>query len=314
MKHILEAQQWSRADLENIFSAADGMRWRLETRVSRIKLLESLQGYNAFVWFYEASTRTRASFELGAKQLGMITVCTDNAGKFSSAVKGETLEDAMKVLCCLGANVIVLRHSETGSAKKAAAVCENYGVSLINAGDGTGQHPTQALLDVYTIQKEMGYIDGLTVVMGGDLLRGRTVRSLSYLLTKFKDVRMIFVSPPELAMGKDILEHLDEHHVRYEQVHSLDGVLEQADVVYWTRAQKERPVEVSGGVPDMDMFRIGLPEMARLKSTARVMHPLPRVGEISPEIDGDPRAIYFGQVTNGLLVRMVLLEDILLGG
>jgi len=318
MRHIVEAQQWSRADMELLFQEADEIRLRYLDPSRRNTLYDLLPRRLMYSVFYEPSTRTRFSFETAAVRLGMSVVTTENAKEFSSAVKGETLQDSIRVLCGYHPDVIVLRHDETGAAKIAASICEEFGVSLINAGDGTGQHPTQALLDIYTAYKEMGRIDGLTVVMGGDLRHGRTVRSLSYLLTKFKDVRMIFVSPRQLAIGKDILAHLDEHQVKHEQVQSLDGVIEQADLVYWTRTQKERHDKNKKGkkkkrlrLPNLRKYRIGPAEMLRFKETSRLLHPMPKVGEILPEVDQDPRLACFRQSENGLYIRMAVLIRLL---
>lgn len=325
-KSIVESQQWSREDLEHLFQLSDNMRHQCGSGGGRtISLKRTLYGYTMYYLFYEPSTRTRFSFQAAAINLGMDVIGSDNAGEFSSAVKGETLEHSIRVTVGYGAHVIVLRHPQVGAAQRAAAVCREYNVSLINAGDGTGQHPTQALLDVYTIQREMGHVDSLTVVIGGDLAHGRTAKSLSYLLSKFKDIRIIFVSPPQLAMSQEILDHLDKHHVYYEQAHSLRDVLRKADVVYWTRIQKERhAVALSKKVrkskaADPETFQIGLSQMGDLKATARLMHPLPIArnpdgtgGEILAEVDDHPKAAYFRQASSGLYVRMALLNDIMI--
>ena len=239
---------------------------------------------------------------LGGRAMG-----TDNAREFSSAAKGETLEDSIRIVAGYS-DVIVLRHHEQGAARRAAAVSE---VPVINAGDGKGQHPTQALLDLYTIQDELGRVDGVRVAMVGDLANGRTVRSLAYLLSKYRDVSISFVAPPEVAMGNDIKEHLDEHGVHWQEVSDLDAVLPEVDVVYQTRIQRERFDDDVTYQAVKGVYRIGLEQMDRLSPGAILMHPLPRVDEIAPEVDADPRAAYFRQARNGVQIRMALLDMVL---
>ncbi|HUI41019.1 MAG TPA: aspartate carbamoyltransferase, partial [Terriglobia bacterium] len=251
---------------------------------------------------------TRFSFETAMLRLGGRVISTENAAEFSSVSKGETLEDTVRILNGY-ADVIVLRHSEVGAALRAARVSR---VPVINAGDGVGQHPTQALLDLYTIKKEIGHVDGLQIAMVGDLAQGRTVRSLAYLLGKFDNVRMWFVAPPLLRMKDDILTHLREHGVRYEEESSLEKVLPQVDVVYQTRIQKER---FGDRIADYERCRglyvISRSSLSLMRPGAVVMHPLPRIDEISAEVDEDPRAAYFRQAENGLYMRMALLTLVL---
>src|SRR5215472_9151992 len=215
LRHVIESQQFSRRLLDELFERADEMRADPHRAAGR------LQGRIMAALFYEPSTRTRLSFESAMLRLGGRTMGTDNAREFSSAAKGETLEDTIRIVSGY-ADVIVLRHSEEGAAKRAAAVSD---VPVINAGDGPGQHPTQALLDLYTIRAELARIDGVRVAMVGDLANGRTVRSLAYLLSKFKDVKLWFVAPPQVAMRDDLKAHLDEHHVQWTEAQDLDAVL-----------------------------------------------------------------------------------------
>jgi len=257
--------------------------------------------------FYEPSTRTRLSFEAAMLRLGGQTMGTDNAREFSSASKGETLEDSIRIVSGY-ADVIVLRHNEEGAARRAAAVSS---VPIINAGDGPGQHPTQALLDLYTIRDELGRIDGVQVAMVGDLANGRTVRSLTYLLSKFKDIKVWFVAPPQVAMRPDLKIHLDEHHVPWTETQDLESVLPNVDVVYMTRIQKERFTDPEAFNAVKGIYRIDKEAMARMRKYAILMHPLPRVDEISPDVDADPRSAYFRQARNGLHVRMALLDRLL---
>ncbi|HVH62298.1 MAG TPA: aspartate carbamoyltransferase, partial [Candidatus Dormibacteraeota bacterium] len=230
-----------------------------------------------------------------------------NAREFSSAAKGETLEDTIRIVSGY-ADVIVLRHYEQGAARRAAAVSS---VPVINAGDGPGQHPTQALLDLYTIREELGRIDGVRVAMVGDLANGRTVRSLTYLLSKFKDIQVWFVAPPVVAMRGDLKTHLDEHQIQWVETQKLESVLPHVDVVYMTRIQKERFADPAAYDAIRGTYRFDRDAMALMSKHAILMHPLPRVDEIAPEVDEDPRAAYFRQARNGLHVRMALLDRLL---
>jgi aspartate carbamoyltransferase catalytic subunit len=257
--------------------------------------------------FYEPSTRTRLSFEAAMLRLGGDAIGTDNAREFSSAAKGETLEDTIRIVSGY-ADVIVLRHNEEGAAKRAAAVST---VPVINAGDGPGQHPTQALLDLYTIRDELSRIDGVRVAMVGDLANGRTVRSLAYLLSKFKDIKLWFVAPPQVAMRDDLKAHLDEHHVPWVETQDLESVLPEVDVVYMTRIQKERFSDPEDYNAVKGVYRIDKSSLAVMRKYAILLHPLPRVDEIATEVDDDPRAAYFRQARNGLHIRMALLDRLL---
>ncbi len=240
-------------------------------------------------------------------RLGGQVISTDNAGEFSSASKGETLEDTIRVISNY-ADVIVLRHPELGASERAAAVAD---IPVVNAGDGAGQHPSQALLDLYTIYKERGTIDGTRIAFVGDLKNGRTVRSLSYLLGKFRDITIEYVSPQGLAIGEDIIEYLERSGVRYATYNSWNTVLPQADVVYQTRVQKERFTDPAEYQTYKGQYILTAREMDQLKSDAVVMHPLPRVDEIAIEVDAYPQAAYFRQVRYGLYARMALLEHVL---
>jgi aspartate carbamoyltransferase catalytic subunit len=301
LRHIIESQQFSRSILEELFARAE------EIKREPHKFMGRLNGQVMAALFYEPSTRTRLSFEAAMLRLGGQTMGTDNAREFSSAAKGETLEDTIRIVGGY-ADVIVIRHNEEGAAKRAAAVSS---VPIINAGDGPGQHPTQALLDLYTIKDELNRIDGIKVAMVGDLANGRTVRSLTYLLSKFKEIKVWFVAPPTVGMRPDLTAHLDEHHVPWVETEDLESVLPEVDVVYMTRIQKERfadPVEYEAV---KGIYRIDRSSLARMRKYAIVMHPLPRVDEIAPEIDDDPRAAYFRQARNGMPVRMALLDRLL---
>jgi aspartate carbamoyltransferase catalytic subunit len=303
LHHVIEAQQFDPPVINNLFEVSAEMEKLVAsggTDDYRSRLMATL--------FYEPSTRTRFSFEAAMHRLGGRVISTENAAEFSSVAKGETLEDTIRIMNGY-VDVIVLRHSEVGTAKRAAAVSQ---VPIINAGDGVGQHPTQALLDLYTIQKEIGSIDGLKIAMVGDLAQGRTVRSLAYLLSKFEDTKMYFVAPHLLKMKEDILEHLRERGSWFAEETTLDRVLPEVDVVYQTRVQKER---FGDRIADYESCRgiyiINQNSLRLMKPNAIIMHPLPRLEEIAMEVDQDRRAAYFRQAQNGLFVRMALLTALL---
>lgn len=301
LRHVVESQQFSRSLLEELFARSE------EIKREPHRFMGRLNGQVMAALFYEPSTRTRLSFEAAMIRLGGQAMGTDNAREFSSAAKGETLEDSIRIVSGY-ADVIVLRHNEQGAAKRAAAVSS---VPVINAGDGPGQHPTQALLDIYTIKDELNRIDGIRIAMVGDLANGRTVRSLTYLLSKFKDIKIWFVAPPVVAMGDDLKAHLDEHHIPWVETEDLESVLPEVDVVYQTRIQKERFSDPAAYNAVKGVYRLDKNSLARMRKYAIVMHPLPRVDEIAPDVDDDPRAAYFRQARNGLHVRMALLDHLL---
>jgi aspartate carbamoyltransferase catalytic subunit len=301
LRHVVESQQFSRPLLEELFERADQMRADPHRAAGR------LQGRVMAALFYEPSTRTRLSFESAMLRLGGRTIGTDNAREFSSAAKGETLEDTVRIVAGY-ADVIVLRHPEDGAAARAAAVSD---MPVINAGDGRAQHPTQSLLDLYTIRDEIGRLDGVRVAIVGDLANGRTARSLAYLLSKFRDVRIWFVAPPQVAMGADIKQHLDACGVPWQETAELQAVLPEVDVVYQTRIQKERFADESVYRQVRGVYVIGPDALALMRRDAILLHPLPRLDEIDPAVDGDRRAAYFRQARNGVQVRMALLDMVL---
>ncbi len=303
LHHVLEAQQFDPATLSQLFEITE----KMESVAAGGGTSDFCHRIMAAL-FYEPSTRTRFSFEAAMQRLGGRVISTENASEFSSAAKGETLEDTIRILNGY-VDVIVLRHYEVGAARRAAAVSR---APIINAGDGPGQHPTQALLDLYTIRKEIGAIDGLKIAMVGDLAQGRTARSLAYLLSRYEGVKMYFVAPPLLKMRDDILDHLREHGIEFTEETALDPVLPQVDVVYQTRIQRER---FGDRLADYEKCRgiyiLNRDSLRRMRSGAIILHPLPRLEEISMEVDDDPRAAYFRQAQNGLYVRMALLAMLL---
>jgi aspartate carbamoyltransferase catalytic subunit len=301
MQHLVETQQFDRESLKRLFELATKLEGKHE---------ESLKGKILATLFYEPSTRTRFSFESAMMRLGGDVLTMESVRDSSSDKKGETLEDAIKVINNY-ADAIVLRHYETGSAARAAAVSK---VPVINAGDGNlGQHPTQALLDLYTIQRELGREDGIHIAFVGNLKYYRSARSLSYLISKYKDIRITFVSVPELQMGDDVKEHLRENGVQFEETDDMQSILSSVDALYQTRIAKEWIKDVTDFEKLKGRYVITRAVADSMKEGAIIIHPLPRVDEISPEVDDSPHAVYFRQVGYGLIVRMAILKTMLSG-
>lgn len=300
-KDIISVKQFKREDLEYIFGVAHEMRGMVE----RVGTFDLLKGKILANLFYEPSTRTSSSFTAAMERLGG-SVIPINEVKYSSVTKGETLADTVRTLECY-ADVIVLRHPETGSAAIASKAAKK---PIINAGDGTGEHPTQALLDAFTVKSELGRFDGLTVTMLGDLKYGRTVHSLARLLSLF-DVKLNYVSPDILKMPKEVMDEVGEKNIPQAEFDSLDQVLPETDVLYVTRVQKERFENADEYEKVKGAYVIDPAVMQAAKQKMIVMHPLPRVTEISMDFDDDPRAAYFRQMEYGLYVRMALLAMVL---
>ena len=259
--------------------------------------------------FYEPSTRTRFSFEAAMLRLGGQVISVESAATGSSAAKGESIEDAVRIIGGY-ADVIVLRHPEIGAAERAARVSP---VPLVNAGDGAGHHPTQALLDLYTIKKECGRLDHLRIVMSGDLKFGRTARSLALLLARYPGNQLTLVSPDELRLGEDVRHQLHRTGVSIRDERDLSAAAAGADVLYQTRIQRERFASVTEYDQVRSVSRVDAALMRRLPEHAIVMHPLPRLDEIDESVDSDPRAAYFRQARNGLFVRMAVLYWLAMG-
>lgn len=300
LKHIVESQQFDRELLEIVFGMADRMKADLD---GQRHFARALEGRIMASLFYEPSTRTRFSFESAMLRLGGSVITTENAREFSSAAKGESLADSTRIMNGY-ADVIVMRHNEAGSAARAADISR---IPVINAGDGAGQHPTQALLDMYTIVDAFPAANHLKIAMVGDLRYGRTVRSLAYLLTKYENVDICFVSPPVCKMEADIKAYLDKNNVSWREETDLDRVVPEVDCVYMTRIQKERFHDPEDYRAAAGRYILTLERVRTMKPGAIIMHPLPRVDEIPKEVDDDPRARYFQQAMNGLYIRMALL-------
>ena len=300
LANVIESQQFDRDLLDLVFQTADTLKADLSGPRSYAKALD---GKIMASLFYEPSTRTRFSFESAMLRLGGSVITTENAREFSSAAKGESLADSTRIMNGY-ADVIVMRHNEAGSAARAAEISN---VPVINAGDGAGQHPTQALLDMYTIADGFSGINGLKIAMVGDLRYGRTVRSLSYLLTKYENVEIIFVSPPVCKMEGDIKAYLDKYNVPWREESDLDSIVPEVDCIYMTRIQKERFHDPEDYRTAAGKYILTPERVGRMKPEAIIMHPLPRVDEIPKIVDDDPRARYFEQAQNGLYIRMALL-------
>jgi aspartate carbamoyltransferase catalytic subunit len=307
LKHILEAQQFDKKMLKKLFALADRMEETVkedESDLLRGKILASL--------FYVPSNRTRFSFEAAMTRLGGKVLSSDRAEAFSSELKGGSLEDTIVAMGYF-ADAIVLRHSQGGSAKRAAKVSS---IPIINAGDGMAQHPTQALLDLYTIERELGGVDGVVIAFVGDLANSRSIRSLCYFLAKYSGIKVHFVAPPPLEMREDLVLYLRKHGVTFYEAYGLEPPLEElarkVDVFYVTQI----PVESFGDRLDdyekaKKNFVIDKKVLKAMKKNSVIMHPFPRQSEIAPEVDKDLRAVYFKQIHYGLCIRMALLCTVL---
>lgn len=301
-KDILSVSQFSKPDLDYLFERA----YEMIAMTERWGTCDLLKGYTLACVFYEPSTRTSSSFIAAMERLGGKVIPITEGIQYSSVSKGESLIDSMLTLeqYC---DVIVLRHPEIGSSATAAKYVK---VPIINAGDGAGEHPTQALLDLFTIQHELGTLDGLRVSMVGDLRYGRTVHSLTRLLSQY-DVSLRFVSPDMLRLPLELMNSLIDKGIDVRESNKVSDVIGQTDVLYVTRIQKERFTDMAQYEEVKNYFVITPELMKDAKEKMVVMHPLPRVGEIEYSVDKDPRAAYFRQVQNGLFVRMALLAAVL---
>lgn len=298
---ILSVNQFDVEALDYTFEVAHAMRGM----VARVGTFDLLKGKILANLFYEPSTRTSSSFAAAMERLGGSVVAI-NEVHYSSVAKGESLPDTIRTLESY-ADVIVLRHPEVGASAEAAAAARK---PIINAGDGIGEHPTQALLDLFTIREELGNPAGLTITMLGDLCYGRTVHSLARLLANF-DVTLHYVSPEILAMPEEVMAEVEAKGIPQDEHRLLDDVLGVTDVLYVTRVQRERFHDDDVFESVKDVYTIDADVMTGAKDDMIVMHPLPRVGEIDPAFDADPRAAYFRQVEYGMYVRMALLAMVL---
>ncbi|GJQ12340.1 hypothetical protein GpartN1_g4131.t1 [Galdieria partita] len=301
--HILSVAQFTRQQLHALFNVAYEMR----QMVQRVGYYDLLKGKVMATLFYEPSTRTCSSFAAAMQRLGGSVLPIQEMMSHSSVAKGESLSDTVRTVSCYS-DVIVIRHFEKGAAQTAAYVA---GKPVINAGDGIGEHPTQALLDIFTIREELGTVNGLTITFVGDLKNGRTVHSLALLLCLYHHVRIRYVSPESLRMPEDVLEKIASKGIDQREYRDLAQVLSETDVLYVTRIQKERFSSQQEYEKCQQGYVITPKLLTRAKEHMIVMHPLPRVQEIATQVDQDPRAVYFRQMEYGMYVRMALLAMIL---
>jgi aspartate carbamoyltransferase len=298
---ILSVSQFDRSHLDYIFGVAHEMR----VLVERFGSADLLQGKILANLFYEPSTRTSSSFMAAMLRLGG-QVIPINSVQYSSVSKGESLPDTVRTLESYS-DIIVIRHPEVGAAAIAAQYAQK---PVINAGDGVGEHPTQALLDFFTILEELQAVNGLKIAMVGDLKYGRTVHSLTKLLVNY-DVEFAFVSPEILQMPQDVLDVVKKSGHKVSITEDVRDVVSEADVLYITRVQKERFTDLADYEQIKDMYVVDDELMAQAKERMIVMHPLPRINEIAYSVDSDPRAAYFRQMRNGMYIRMALLAAVL---
>ncbi len=298
LQHVLDARQFPRQWLDEVLFPAAAELQRTPGR----RFEPTLAGKRLFYLFYEASTRTRVSFEMAATLLGASVHGIDSHEEIDL---DELLEDRIRVINAYQFDFLLLRYHQEGGAARAAAVSA---VPVINAGDGGGQHPTQALLDVYTLWREFGRLDGLRVALVGDLSFQRSTNSLAYLLARYSNLTLYLFSPRLLSMRQEVREYLVAAGVLVEEVRDLREVADQLDAIYVTRAQTARLQHAQRFDGDMVDYRVDREIMARLSPDARVLHPLPRGPELPTELDDDPRLACFRQSANGLYVRMALLS------
>ncbi|MDD5482325.1 MAG: aspartate carbamoyltransferase [Kiritimatiellae bacterium] len=312
--HVLVAQQFDRRLLEELGDLATNIRYIAKTKSGMDFLHALLSHKTAMLYFTQPSTRTFLSFHSACQILGMRTVEVRDTAT-SSEMKGETQEDSVRTFSSFS-DAIIMRSAIPGLAEKMAWVLSNTErpVPILNAGSGKDQHPTQALLDIYTLRRSFekrGGIDRKKIVFVGDLARGRTVRSLAYLLSNYAGVRQYFIAPPQLQIGRDILEILGRAGVDYELDSDFEKYIPEADAVYMTRIQDEWD-EKKGQSEKIKAakFHFTAGHLKKLSAQAVIMHPLPRRGEIAVEVDSDPRAVYWRQVRNGMWIRVALLASI----
>lgn len=293
MKHILSGEQFTKTDLKEIFDLADVVR------ANPKKYINALDGKVITTLFFEPSTRTRLSFEAAIQRLGAKLISTENAKSNSSSTKGELLEDTIRVVSGY-TDAIVMRHSYNDAADRAAAVST---VPIINAGSGKGEHPTQSLLDAYTIRSKKGRLDNLKIAILGDLIQGRTIHSLIKLFGLYENIEFYALSMKHLELPEKYVKIIEDSGNKYIKCNFFSDIPKDVDVMYHTRIQAERSDEDLG----IEEFVIDKNVLDQFSENTIVMHPLPRVNEIAVDIDNDERAVYFEQAHNGMWVRMALL-------
>lgn len=300
MRHVMSPLDFTTDELEQLFDLAADIEKNPQ------KYAHKCDGKKLATCFYEPSTRTRLSFESAMINLGGQVIGFSDAGS-SSASKGESVSDTIRVISCF-ADICAMRHPKEGAPMVAAA---HSHIPVINAGDGGHQHPTQTLTDLLTIRSLKGRLDHFTIGLCGDLKFGRTVHSLIRALVRYEDIHFVFISPEELRVPDYITDMLKEMGISYEENTSLEDTIADLDLLYMTRVQKERFFNEEDYVRLKDFYILNKQKMELAKPDMLVLHPLPRVNEISVEVDDDPRAVYFKQVQYGVYVRMALILTLL---
>lgn len=300
MRHLMSPLDFSTEELDQLFDLANDIEQNPQ------KYAHACDGKILATCFYEPSTRTRLSFESAMTRLGGRVIGFSDAAS-SSASKGESVSDTIRIISCYS-DICAMRHPKEGAPMVAA---ERSGIPVINAGDGGHQHPTQTLTDLLTIRSMKGKLDNFTIGLCGDLKFGRTVHSLINALVRYKNIRFIFISPEELKVPDYITDMLRERNIPYEEVIRLEDVMPHLDILYMTRVQKERFFNEEDYVRLKDFYILDTIKMTLAKKDMLVLHPLPRVNEISVEVDDDPRAAYFRQAQYGVYVRMALILTLL---
>lgn len=300
MRHLMNPMDFSVEELNTLFDLANDIEQNMD------KYAHKCDGKILATCFYEPSTRTRLSFESAMLNLGGQVIGFSDANS-SSASKGESVSDTIRVISCF-ANICAMRHPKEGAPMVAASKSD---IPVINAGDGGHQHPTQTLTDLLTIRSLKGRLDNFTIGLCGDLKFGRTVHSLIEALMRYENIKFIFISPPELRIPDYIIEELDEKNIPYEEVIKLEDRIMDLDLLYMTRVQRERFFNEEDYVRLKDFYILNKEKLSIAKDDMLILHPLPRVNEISVEVDDDPRAVYFKQVQYGMYVRMALILTLL---
>ncbi|MBQ9867624.1 MAG: aspartate carbamoyltransferase [Lachnospiraceae bacterium] len=300
MRHLMNPMDFSVEELDKLFDLA------VDIEKDPQKYAHMCAGKKLATCFYEPSTRTRLSFETAMLNLGGSVIGFSDAGS-SSAAKGESVSDTIRVISCF-ADICAMRHPKEGAPMVAAS---RSGIPVINAGDGGHQHPTQTLTDLLTIRALKGRLDNFTIGLCGDLKFGRTVHSLVNALARYSNVRFVFISPEELRIPGYLRDMLWDKAITFEEVIRLEDVMGKLDLLYMTRVQRERFFNEEDYVRLKDFYILNKAKMDLAKEDMLVLHPLPRVNEISVEVDDDPRAVYFKQVQYGVYVRMALILTLL---
>ena len=301
MRHLIDIMELSTQEIRDLIARAE------DIIANPAKYAEICRGKKLATLFFEPSTRTRLSFEAAMYELGG-NVIGFSAAQSSSAAKGESVSDTVRTVSCY-ADIIAMRHPKEGAPLVAS---RRSGVPIINAGDGGHFHPTQTLADLLTIHREKGSFNNLTIGLCGDLKFGRTVHSLVAAMSRYENVRFVFISPEELRIPEYVkADFLDKKSIEYKEVRSLENAMPELDVLYMTRVQRERFFNEADYVRLKDTYILGLDKLKNAKPDLCILHPLPRVNEISVAVDDDPRACYFKQVLNGKYMRMALILKLL---